>query len=70
MAYKDKQKTLEVFVNEYNRIKPMSGHDFNNRKAEGVCCWLTAARMLGYVNWTDLRRELCLTDYNKKMLTC
>ncbi|MCL2639140.1 MAG: hypothetical protein FWD48_12335 [Oscillospiraceae bacterium] len=48
---RDEQKQL--FISEYNRIKPQGACDFNKRKTAEIPTWITFAKMFGIGKWLD-----------------
>lgn len=51
---KSASEWLEIFKEEYNRTKPTSAADFNEKRLSGLPTWITFARILGGKNWIEL----------------
>lgn len=48
------QMLLETFAAEYEKIKPVSARDYNERKADSVPTWNVIARRMGVKRWSEL----------------
>ena len=58
------KQCTEDFIKEYMRIKPSSSDDYNNRRADGLKCWISIANYNNVKNWCDLLRKLSLPSYS------
>jgi len=49
----DKDKYKQLFISEYERIKPRGACDFNKRRSDSVPTWGTIAKLFGIVRWLE-----------------
>lgn len=60
-------KATEDFVREYLRIRPVSGEDYNARRARPASlCWMTIAKYNHTRRWRILLEKLGLPVYNDR----
>lgn len=50
----EEQVLLQIFTAEYERLKPVSARDYNERKHSSVPDWNVVARRLGVKRWSEL----------------
>lgn len=48
------RELLDSFIAEYERVKPQSARDYNERKDSGLPTWNAVARRLGLRRWSEL----------------
>lgn len=51
---KPAEELLETFIAEYNRIRPKSARDYNERRDGALPTWNVVARRLGLKRWSEL----------------
>lgn len=61
----ERTEITKEFINEYQRIMPSSGNDFNLRKTTKNV-WQTVAKFNGLKRWVELRDYLNLPKYERK----
>ncbi len=45
---------LKQFISEYEKLRPVSGRDYNERRSPETLTWNQAARAIGVSGWTEL----------------
>lgn len=60
------QKAIEVFIENYMRIKPKSSAQFNANRDKNCRGWMTIARYLHVAGWRTLINKLGLPHYLDK----
>ncbi len=65
---KTKEEWLEVFKKEYERIKPTSSEEYNEKRKKELPSWGTVARLNGIKKYSELLKYLNLKVYRKSNL--
>ena len=52
-----------AFIEDYNRIKPRSGDEYNRKRETGLHCWYTIALYNDIRTWRALLKKLDLVPY-------
>lgn len=60
---KTNKEWIEIFIEEYNRVKPTSAIQYNNLKDKDNPTWSTICKMAGVNSWVELKRTLNLNTY-------
>jgi len=61
-----KEKAMDEFVSEYNRIRPTSSLMYNRERGEGVITWQFVAHLCGVNTWLELLRLANLERIKKE----
>ncbi len=64
----DARRDLQIhrFLEEYQRIRPVSGDDYNFNKRGDACTWLTIARYCNHSTWDMLLEHFGLEIYSRE----
>ncbi len=69
LKYNTSNEWVEIFKEEYNRIKPTGAKQFNLKRKEGIPAWTTIASMVNLKKWNDLIKYCGLCVYRQERRT-